>query len=142
MRKLSIMIYDLSKPTNVEMLKKRLNNLFKKQATVEVKEVVQPKTLNQNRYIWLCFTHVAFETGATKEDIYEVCKLMFAPFYENTFDPEIDTKKGISKMSKDEMTLFIDHSVTYLRQNGYELPDPDDLTAMQMYSFYHERGLL
>jgi hypothetical protein len=108
---------------------------------VEIKPYKQKKTLSQNNYIWLLFTHVGFETGNTKETIYHYCIEKFAPINTCYIDKiEYSDKLTLSQFTKEQAIIFINNILAEFQE--YDLPDPEDIKCLQMYEFYKEKGLL
>ena len=120
-----------------------LTNLFDKGRKVKIEPVTQSRTLSQNAYCWLVFTHVGFETGNIKEDIYQYCLDMFPVHKEINLNGEIALiKVTLSGMSKEQTSVFIDQFVIHFRQEGFDVPDPEEKRAIEMYQFYKEKGMI
>jgi hypothetical protein len=120
-----------------------LVNLFNKGRTVKIEPVTKSRTLSQNAYAWLVFTHIGFETGNFKEDIYQFCLDKFPLHKEININGEITlVRLTLSGMNKDQNSCFIDQLVTFFRQEGFDVPDPEEKKAVEMYQWYKEKGLL
>ena len=107
------------------------------------KKVKEAKTISQNRYIWLVFTFIADETGNTKDDIYKYYLDKFPSFktiYVNKNEHYVNL--SLSQMNKEQLSNFIDNVVIDSRQEGFDIPDPEDLKALQMYNYYNEKGMV
>ena len=112
-----------------------------KQHPVEIKPYKQKKSLSQNNYLWLLFTHIGYETGNTKEDIYLYCIKKFAPLKTIYIDKIEDViKLTLSQFTKEQAMIFINNILTEFQE--YDLPNPEDIKCLQMYEFYKEKGLL
>lgn len=120
-----------------------LDAYFAKGKTVNIENVPEAKTLQQNRYIWLVFTHVGFETGQGKDDVYLYYLDLFPRFKEvNHLGEVVLVRISMSHFSKEQLSGFIDEVVTNARQEGFDIPDPEDKKALEMYNFYRQKGLL
>ena len=120
-----------------------LKKLFERGKSVRIEPITVSRSLSQNAYCWLVFTHVAQETGNTKDDIYQFCLSKF-PFHKTI---EINGVVQIipvtlSGMDKEQNSQFIDQFVTYFRSEGIDIPDPEDKKALDMVNYYRERGQL
>jgi len=131
------------KPTDKDRAILFLTKLFEKKRHVKIEHITESKTLSQNSYIWLVFTHIGFETGNSKDDIYQYYLSKF-PYHK-----EIDINGTIeivlitlSKFNKDQMSSFIDNIVIDARQEGFDVPDPEDLRAVEMFNYYKQKGLI
>lgn len=103
------------------------------------------KTISQNAYIWLVFTHIAFETGNNKDDIYGYYLDKFPTFKDiDLYGDSRAIKISMSNpdFNKEKMSAFIDKVVIDARQEGFDVPDPDDLKCKQMYDYYRNLGLI
>lgn len=120
-----------------------ITRLFEKGRNVKIDPVTHTKTINQVRYLWLVFTHVGFETGNSKEDIYQFCLQKFPVHKEIEINGEESTIQiTLSGFTKEQSIQFIDQVVTFFRQEGFDIPDPEDKKCAEMYEFYHTKGML
>ena len=105
--------------------------------------IAEAKTLQQNKYVWLAFSIVAFDTGNNTNDIYEYYLDKFPVYRFIDINGESkQIKVTLSNMSKDELSGFIDRVVVDARREGYKIPDPKDLEAIEQYNFYKRKGLI
>jgi hypothetical protein len=132
------------KPSDIDRLNLYISSQFSKGKTLKVEPVTESKTLPQLRYIWLVFTHLAFETGSDKEYMYFLFLKRFPVYHEGkNLNGEIElVPVSMSKFTKDELSAFIDKVVTELRAQGFEVIDPEDKRAVELYNFYHSKGLI
>ena len=120
-----------------------LTKVFERKRDVTIEIVTHSKTLSQVRYLWLVFTHIANETGNDKDDIYRLCLIKFPLFKEVELNGEKTMiPLSISGMSKEQSIWFIDQVTTFFRQEGYEVPDPEDLRCSEMYNYYQNKGMI
>jgi hypothetical protein len=131
------------KPNESEAAKKEVERLAEKGRYVKVDYVKRSKTLSQNAYLWLVFTHIAYETGNTKEDIYQYYLERF-PIWKTIYVGNIEAmvRETLSGFDKERASGFIDLVVIDARQEGFNIPDPEDLKARQMVDYYREKGLM
>ena len=130
-------------PTELDRAIIYLKSLFAKGKKAKIDPIKGIKTLSQNNYSWLVFTHVGQESGNSKEDIYEHCLEKFPTFKEITINGVSHLiRVTMSNFSKEQMSVFIDNFTIYWRTEGYFVPDPEDKKCMEMYQYYRDRGLL
>jgi hypothetical protein len=120
-----------------------LHGLFDLGKRVEIKPAPEKKSLSQNSYLWLVFTHVGYETGASKDDMYYYWLGKFPKYKEVYFKGGLQLVPiSLSSFTKEQTTRFIDEVVTDARIEGFQVPDPEDIKIMQMYEFYRNKGLI
>lgn len=115
--------------------------LFSRGRSVKIEIVTVSRSLSQKNYLWLVFTHVAMCTGNDKEDIYRLCLNKFSFTKEVKFNGLLEQViVSMSAMNKDQMSMFIDKCVTFFRQEGIDVPDPETKEAIELYNEYKQRG--
>jgi hypothetical protein len=120
-----------------------LDKLFERRKHVKIDPITESKTLSQNSYLWLVFTHVAFETGSNKDDMYLYWLNKFPKYKEITFQGEVCLVSiSLSSFTKEQTSVFIDEVVTDARQEGFQVPDPEDKKALEMFQYYKNLGLI
>lgn len=120
-----------------------MDKLFENNKHVKIEHVPETKSLSQNGYLWLVFTHIAFETGATKDDMYYYYLNKFPKFKEiNHLGKIVLVRISLSAFSKEQTSAFIDEVTTDARLEGFDIPDPEDKNTLIMYNFYRSKGLL
>ena len=130
-------------PKELERATKFITNLFERGKSVKIEPVTRTKTLSQVAYSWLVFTHVAQETGNTKDDVYQFCLSKFPAHKTIDLNGVISIiPVTLSGMDKEQTSNFIDQFTTYFRSEGFDIPDPEDKKAVEMFQFYKERGLI
>lgn len=132
------------KPSELDRAILFLKGLFDKRKHVKIEYIPQTKSIEQNRYIWLVFTIIAEETGSDKNYMYHLFMKRFPVFMElkNEFGEMELCPITMSLWSKLQMSDFIDKVVTEARTNGFEIPDPEDKKALEMYDYYRQKGVL
>lgn len=131
------------KPSDKDRLILFVEKLFERGKSVKVEPIAKTATLSQNSYCWLCFTHVADQTGNSKEDIYQLCLDLFKPIKEIELNGELHhIPVTLSGMNKDQKSNFINNFVIYLRDEGFFIPDHEDQKCKEMYQYYRDRGLI
>lgn len=120
-----------------------LDKLIERKKIIKIEPITESKTLSQNNYIWLVFTHIANETGNTKEDIYQYYLKKYPIRKEIEINGLIDSiQVSLSKFTKEQTKVFIDQITTDARMEGFDIPDPEDLKINEMYNYYKEKGLI
>jgi hypothetical protein len=131
------------KPSEKERALLFLDKMFEKKRHVKIEHITESKTLSQNAYLWLIFTHIAFETGNDKDDIYQYYLNKFPYFKEININGEINQVKiTLSKFDLMQYKSFIDNITIDARSEGFDIPDPEDLKAVNMYNYYKQNGLI
>lgn len=131
------------KPSEKERALIFLNKLFEKKRSIKIEHITESKTLSQNAYLWLVFTHMAFETGNTKDDIYQYYLEKFPYFKEIDLNGEINQVRiSLSKFNLDQCSKFIENVTVDARQEGFDIPDPEDKKTVEMYNYYKQKGLI
>ena len=121
-----------------------LKGIFARDRSASIETITVTKTLSQNAYIWLVFTHIGFQVGSDKTSIY-LCYLKKFPKFSEVIGikGEIEiVALTLSQFSKEQMSVFIDEVVIDARTEGIEIPDPEDKKAIELYNWYKERGQL
>ena len=120
-----------------------LTKLFERGKSVKIEPILKARTLSQTAYCWLVFTHVGFETGNDKNDIYQFCLTKFPQFKSIQINGSHEViPVTLSGMDKEQTSAFIDSFVVFFRQEGIEVPDPEDLKCRDMMDYYRTKGLI
>jgi hypothetical protein len=131
------------KPSERERAIIFMDKQFEAKKPVKIERVTETKSLSQNSYLWLVFTHIGFEMGSSKDEVYEIYLQLFPKFKEVEMFNKIHTiAKTLSGFNKEQTTKFIDEVTTHARMEGYDIPDPEDKKALDLYNFYKERGII
>ena len=134
----------LFKPSQKNKAIEFLDRHFNNKRSVYINPVKQLKSISQNAYLWLIFTHIGYQTGIDKNHIYYYYLNKFPTFQEiQTIHNQIDLVQiSLSHFTKEQTIVFINNIVVDGRQEGFDIPDPEDLKCRQMYEFYRGEGLL
>ena len=120
------MIYDCSESGETQKMYKRLEFLVLHAKTIEVKEVREKRTLNQNSYLHLLLAYFGLNFGYTKE---EAKKMFKEEINKELFRYE---KKGreffrsSSDLDTKEMTIAIERFRNLSANQGCYLPSADE----------------
>lgn len=137
-----IVVYNRDKGTTnspevLETIQLWLDTVRNGQYTIEMKKVVEKRSISQNRLMWLWFSAIADAwsdaTGRvfTRDEVHDAYCLMFLP---------IDTPKGrvggsTSGLSTEDMSEFLEKVHADAADDGITLLNPEDkmfeLLAMQ-----------
>lgn len=138
------MIYDLSRKTEIEKLKAKLNYYAKKGKKVELKPYSSIRSLQHNRYLHLILNAFSIEYGDkmkyVKQEIFKkiVNPDIFQTVYlnEKTGEERVDWK-STAELTDSELSRaierFKDYSVTEL---GLLLPDSNNLKEIEMLEIH------
>lgn len=131
------------KPHEIERLNLYVLSVFKRNKSVNIEIITEKKTLSQNAYLWLIFTHVAQETGSTKKEMYLYWLNKFPKFKDINFKSEIiPVLITLSEFTKEQTKQFIDEVCTDARQEGFDIPDPENIKTLIMYNEYKMKGII
>lgn len=128
-----IVVYNKDKGTTnspevLETIQLWLDTVRNGQYTIEMKKVVEKRTISQNKLMWLWFSAIADSWSDatsrvfTRNDVHDAYCLMFLP---------IDTPKGrvggsTSGLSTEEMSEFLEKVHADAADDGITLLNPED----------------
>lgn len=128
-----IVVYNKDKGTTnspevLETIQLWLDTVRNGQYTIEMKKVVEKRSISQNRLMWLWFSAIAdawsdaTDRAFTRNDVHDAYCLMFLP---------IDTPKGrvggsTSGLSTEEMSEFLEKVHADAADDGITLLNPED----------------
>ena len=122
---------------------KYLDALIDKKRHIKIEHIPEARTISQNAYLWLVFTHIAFETGASKEEMYCYYLNKFPKYKEVEHLGEVGLIPiTLSLFTKEQNKQFIDEVVTDARQEGFDVPDCEEKKALDMMDYYRKLGVL
>lgn len=131
-------------PTNKQKAIDFLLSEFENNRYVKIERVTESKTLSQNAYLWLVFTHVGFQIGYTKDEMY--CEyLRIFPKYKEVTNKKNEIKIipiSLSIFSKEQTKMFIEEVTRHARMEGFDVPDPADKRAVELYNYYKKEGYI
>ena len=130
-------------PTQQDRANLFIKSILDKGRSVKIEPVTQTKTLSQNSYAWLCFTHIAEQMGThnTKDDVYYHFLTKFPKFKEIEWNGETELVQiTLSEFTKEQTKVFIDEFTTDARQEGYDVPDPEEKRIAEMFDYYKQKG--
>jgi hypothetical protein len=128
-----IVVYNKDKGTTnspevLETIQLWLDTVRNGQYTIEMKKVVEKRSISQNKLMWLWFSAIAdawsdaTDRAFTRNDVHDAYCLMFLP---------IDTPKGrvggsTSGLSTEEMSEFLEKVHADAADDGITLLNPED----------------
>ena len=118
------MIYDTTKEMDRNKLFSRLDELLKRQCTIELKEIKKKRTLSQNAYLHVCITLFAIEFGYDLENAKYLLKSV-CPFM-HEWKEDFKVVKQTRKMDTKQLTDFIDWIRTYSSMQGCYIPTSEE----------------
>lgn len=131
------------KPSEIKRALVFLDKMIARKKPFKIEPITETKTLSQVRYCWLVFTHIAFETGNSKEDIYQYYLNMFPVFKEIDVNGVLhQIQITLSQFDLMQCKVFIDNFTIDARQEGFDVPDPEDKKTVDMYNYYKQSGLI
>jgi hypothetical protein len=131
------------KPSDRDRAIKFIDALFLKSKHIKIEHVPEAKTLSQNSYLWLVFTHIGFETGANKDDMHDYYLNKFPRFKEvEHLGQLVHVRITLRSFTKEQMMSFIDEVVTDARMEGFDVPNCEDKKCLDMIDYYRQKGLI
>lgn len=123
------MKYDTSQDIQKNKAIARFNKLVKDGKKIELKEVKQPRSLNQNSYLHVCINifavHFGYTSKEAKTHLKRACQFMV---YEKNGEKFL---KNTHTMDSKELTEFIDWTRNYSAQNGCYIPTAEEYLTNQ-----------
>ena len=118
------MKFDLSKDMDIIQYNSRSEYLLKKGKKVELKEIRESRTINQNSYLHVCISMYAIEYGYTiseaKTNLKRACSFMV--YEKDGIKYLVET----SKQNTEELTRFIEWIRNYTQSNGLYIPSAEE----------------
>jgi hypothetical protein len=134
------MIYDLTREWDVTRIKARVMAMIRQGKTVELTDKSR-RSGNQNRYLHLILGVVAMETGHPLEYVKaQYFKLLcnrdlFLVERDDPLAGRVTELRSSADLTKEEMATAIDRYVNWATQQGWRIPDPDDLRLLQSVEY-------
>ena len=122
------MLYDLSKPEEIRLLKKRLNIFYKKGFKVNLEVWHTKRDHTQNKFIWVLNTLIGIDLGYTKEDTHELLKDLYIEKYPELIkkkilkDRKITINFSTSALNKQEFNRYIEFVLDWAGLQAIDLP--------------------
>lgn len=124
------MIYDLSKKSDLETVKFKLNKYAKDGKVIELKLKTKKKTILQNKYVHVLINLFGIEFGYTKEEAKILLKREFGDFMIYTKDKD-KFLTSIADLKKDQLQVWIEWIRNYSAGNGLYLLSSDEYIENQ-----------
>jgi len=123
-----------------------VDELFSQDKEAVINEYLPPRTLSQNRLMWLWFECIMRETGNDKNYIHKFYVQQFLPkveFYVNVLlKIKCETQQGTSDLNRKQFKEFLDkvklHAEETFSNEGkaFYLPRPEDNHFKEFQEFY------
>lgn len=134
------MIYDLTRDWDVTRIKARVMAMIRQGKTVELLDKSR-RSGRQNNYLHLILGVVAMETGHPLEYVKaQYFKLLcnrdlFLVERDDPLAGRVTELRSSADLTKEEMATAIDRYVNWATQQGWRIPDPDDLRLLQSVEY-------
>ena len=138
------MIYDLTRDWDVTRIKARVMAMIRQGKTVELTDKSR-RSGRQNNYLHLILGVVAMETGHPLEYVKaQYFKLLcnrdlFLVERDDPLAGRVTELRSSADLTKEEMATAIDRYVNWATQQGWRIPDPEDLRLLQSVEYEMER---
>lgn len=114
-----------------------LRSLRNGKYTITIAKKKDPRSIDQNALMWLWFTCMEKETDVPKQDIHDYYCRRFNRKLINWNGRQEVVAMGTSKLSKDEMQIFLDKvQADAQTEFGIKLPNPEDYYFDAFYQTY------
>lgn len=117
------MIFKLSNPHDRDKAKTYFSKLYNAEADIEIKRMVKPRTVKQNKYLHALFAIFGNEFGYTVEEAKILIKRELKYTYTKSGQVFL---KHTSEMSVDELSRFINRFRTFSEHLGCYLPSAEE----------------
>ncbi len=129
------MKYNAKLSSHIQKARIKFEYLIANKKTFELTEKKAKRSISQNSYIHLLFASFAEMTGYTTSEVkQDIFKRIVNPelFYEGEFGnlAKVERWRSTADLDKAEMTLAVNRFLNYASQNGYYLPNPQDLANL------------
>lgn len=127
----------LNKPYVLQRLDNAFQTLKNGEHTLTLKKVVKQRSNNQNAMMWMWFTCLSQDTGATKDDFYDYYREKFLSRTVIINGNETKVTTGTSKLDTLAMTEFLNKvQADAASEFGVKLPTPEDLYWEEFQNYY------
>lgn len=127
----------LNKPYVLQRLDNTFQTLKNGEHILTLKKVVKQRSNNQNAMMWMWFTCLSQDTGATKEDFYDYYREKFLSRTVIINGKETKVTTGTSKLDTIAMTEFLNKvQADAASEFGVKLPTPEDLYWEEFQNYY------
>ena len=100
----------------------------------------RPRTVDQNRLMWLWLTCISQETGNTPQELHDIYCAMFLKETAHFCDKTVEIVKGTSGLTTAEFGAFLDRVQAHAAAElGIELPSPGTEFFADFASYYSNR---
>ena len=98
----------------------------KKPGTYWVRVEMPSRSLQQNRYYWLCLNIIADSTGHDANSLHEIFKRLFLPAKIISYrDKAIKVPGSTTDLSKSDFVEYMDRILAEAGEQGIVLPQPE-----------------
>ena len=116
--------------------KAQIDYFFKNKKRFEQNQLANRRSLDQNKYMWACFTIFGADAGYTKDEVYQVVQKhgRFKKYFE--YEKEgFKFHKGSSKLDTKKFALFLDDfRIWCMSEHGCNIPTPEEYHGK--YDYY------
>lgn len=112
---------------NIKYVRFHLGKLEGKKVLVTVQRIHNKRSLNQNRYYWMCLRIISYHTGHDDEELHTIFKAKFLPKREIVFkDIRYMTSGSTTDLTKGQFVEFMMNISAEASSMGIILPSPED----------------
>ena len=132
------------KPSEIDRATTFISKLFERGKSVKIEALKEMKTLSQISYIHVVFADIADQCQGNMKDVKDHYKKQFPKYKEITFNGEIELVEisSLADFTKEQMSEFINEVSAEGANDGFRIPDPDEVKDKRMFEYYREKGII
>ena len=130
------MMYNLSTPLDLARFDAKVESARQKGCVVELTEKTS-RSRNQNSYLHLLIGVIAMDVGVTldyaKREYFKrlVNRDIFIRKVHDRFSGEVEVIRSSKELTTEEMSVAIDRFKRWGFEQGYYMPNPDDISLLR-----------
>jgi len=85
------------------------------------------RSIEQNKYWWVCMTLLSNHFGYTKDEMHNICKFMFlkSQKVDETSGLVFEYLKSTTELTKSEFSAMVEEMIRWSAEHGVVIPEPN-----------------
>jgi len=85
------------------------------------------RSMEQNKYWWVCMTLLSNHFGYTKDEMHSICKFMFlkSQKIDETSGLVFEYLKSTTELTKSEFSAMVEEMIRWSAEHGVVIPEPN-----------------
>lgn len=85
------------------------------------------RSMEQNKYWWVCMTLLSNHFGYTKDEMHNICKFMFlkSQKVDETSGLVFEYLKSTTELTKSEFSEMVEQMIRWSAEHGVVIPEPN-----------------